>query len=69
MNTIGFARLGTLAFAAALVGPATAQQVTMMTGPQGGSWVPLGGALKHRRHVDSSRLVRYAHLGKTTLER
>jgi len=32
-------------FAAAL--PAAAQQVTMMTGPQGGSWIPLGGALKH----------------------
>ena len=47
MNAIGFARLGTLAVAAALVGPATAQQVTMMTGPQGGSWVPLGGALKN----------------------
>lgn len=27
--------------------PAAAQQVTFMTGPQGGSWVPLGGALKH----------------------
>ncbi|HET7730219.1 MAG TPA: TAXI family TRAP transporter solute-binding subunit [Usitatibacter sp.] len=27
--------------------PAAAQQVTLMTGPQGGSWVPLGGALKH----------------------
>ncbi len=26
--------------------PAAAQQVTFMTGPQGGSWVPLGGALK-----------------------
>ena len=25
---------------------ATAQQVTFMTGPQGGSWIPLGGALK-----------------------
>ena len=25
---------------------AAAQQVTFMTGPQGGSWVPLGGALK-----------------------
>ena len=36
------------AFAAALTIPAaaTAQQVTLMTGPQGGSWVPLGGALK-----------------------
>ena len=27
--------------------PVTAQQVTFMTGPQGGSWIPLGGALKH----------------------
>ena len=26
--------------------PAVAQQVTFMTGPQGGSWIPLGGALK-----------------------
>jgi len=25
---------------------ASAQQVTFMTGPQGGSWIPLGGALK-----------------------
>jgi len=34
--------------AAALLVPASvsAQQVTLMTGPQGGSWVPLGGALK-----------------------
>jgi TRAP transporter TAXI family solute receptor len=35
------------AAAAALTFPVAAQQVTMMTGPQGGSWVPLGGALKH----------------------
>jgi len=36
------------ALAAALCAPvaATAQQVTLMTGPQGGVWVPLGGALK-----------------------
>lgn len=33
------------AFAAFAV-PVFAQQVTFMTGPQGGSWVPLGGALK-----------------------
>jgi TRAP transporter TAXI family solute receptor len=33
--------LGALATA-----PAAAQQVTFMTGPQGGSWIPLGGALK-----------------------
>ena len=37
-----------LALASALAVPAavSAQQVTMMTGPQGGSWIPLGGALK-----------------------
>jgi TRAP transporter TAXI family solute receptor len=37
------------AIAIALAGlamPASAQQVTFMTGPQGGVWVPLGGALK-----------------------
>ena len=31
---------------AILAAPAAAQQVTFMTGPQGGSWIPLGGALK-----------------------
>ena len=31
---------------AAFALPAQAQQVTFMTGPQGGSWIPLGGALK-----------------------
>ncbi len=40
----------TAVFAAALAGvlaaPAFAQQVTFMTGPQGGSWIPLGGNLK-----------------------
>ena len=41
------ARLGAAVFAALLVAPAAAQQVTMMTGPQGGSWIPLGGALKN----------------------
>ena len=41
------ARLGALAAAVALAMPAAAQQVTLMTGPQGGSWVPLGGALKN----------------------
>src|SRR5487761_2311317 len=36
------------ALAAVLTAPitATAQNVTLMTGPQGGVWVPLGGALK-----------------------
>jgi TRAP transporter TAXI family solute receptor len=33
--------------AAVCAAPAAAQQVTMMTGPQGGSWIPLGGALKN----------------------
>jgi TRAP transporter TAXI family solute receptor len=33
--------------AAAFALPAAAQQVTLVTGPQGGSWVPLGGALKN----------------------
>lgn len=31
---------------ALIAAPAAAQQVTFMTGPQGGSWIPLGGALK-----------------------
>ena len=39
--------LGAAAVAAAFALPAGAQQVTLMTGPQGGSWVPLGGALKN----------------------
>jgi len=35
-----------LVVGAAFAVPAAAQQVTFMTGPQGGSWIPLGGALK-----------------------
>jgi hypothetical protein len=35
-----------LAAGALIAAPAAAQQVTFMTGPQGGSWIPLGGALK-----------------------
>ena len=34
------------AAATVFAAPAAAQQVTFMTGPQGGSWIPLGGALK-----------------------
>ena len=30
-----------------LSGPVQAQQVKLMTGPQGGSWYPLGGAIKN----------------------
>src|SRR5688572_14831702 len=43
-------RAGALTAAALIAGifatPAAAQQMTFMTGPQGGVWVPLGGALK-----------------------
>ncbi len=42
-RAIGLAALTLSTLAAAT---ASAQQVTMMTGPQGGVWVPLGGALK-----------------------
>jgi TRAP transporter TAXI family solute receptor len=39
--------VATLFAAAAVAGPAAAaEQITFMTGPQGGSWIPLGGALK-----------------------
>lgn len=40
--------LSAVAIGAALLAtaPASAQQITLMTGPQGGVWVPLGGALK-----------------------
>ena len=47
MNAIRYVRVGAWIVAAALATPAAAQQVTLMTGPQGGSWVPLGGALKN----------------------
>lgn len=42
-------RLATLTLAAFALaaGAAQAQQVRLMTGPQGGVWVPLGGALKN----------------------
>ena len=45
MNVRRINGFAALAFAL-LALPAAAQQVTMMTGPQGGSWIPLGGALK-----------------------
>jgi len=47
MNAICYARFGAWMLAVSLATPAAAQQVTLMTGPQGGSWVPLGGALKN----------------------
>jgi uncharacterized protein len=38
--------LGISVLALGFAGSATAETLTMMTGPQGGTWVPLGGALK-----------------------
>src|SRR4029078_4152929 len=35
------------ACAAAMAAPATAEQITFMTGPQGGAWLPLRGARKN----------------------
>lgn len=47
MKKIAKLSLSALAITAALAAaPASAQQYTFMTGPQGGVWVPLGGALK-----------------------
>jgi TRAP transporter TAXI family solute receptor len=40
----GFALVACLATTASA---ASAEQITFMTGPQGGSWIPLGGALKN----------------------
>jgi hypothetical protein len=42
VKALGFA----VALAFALAGPASAVEMKMMTGPQGGSWIPLGGQLK-----------------------
>ena len=48
MKTLDHLKLGGALIAGlAMALPAAAQQVTLMTGPQGGSWVPLGGALKN----------------------
>jgi hypothetical protein len=38
--------LGVSVIALGFAGPAAADTLTIMTGPQGGVWVPLGGALK-----------------------
>jgi hypothetical protein len=47
MKRVSLLRNSAAVLAAALwAAPAAAQQVTFMTGPQGGSWIPLGGALK-----------------------
>jgi uncharacterized protein len=46
-NHVRFASFGlALGVALALSTPASAADLKMMTGPQGGSWIPLGGQLK-----------------------
>ena len=40
-------RVSAVLVGVALAQPLAAQQITFMTGPQGGSWIPLGGALKN----------------------
>jgi TRAP transporter TAXI family solute receptor len=47
MERSSLVRIAAWACVAALAIPASAQQITFMTGPQGGSWIPLGGALKN----------------------
>ena len=39
--------LGATIVTLAIAAPAAAQQMKMMTGPQGGSWYPLGGAIQN----------------------
>ena len=47
MKKLNKLSVGALALVTALAAaPVAAQQLTFMTGPQGGVWVPLGGALK-----------------------
>ena len=38
--------LGSVVLTVALAGPLSAADLKLMTGPQGGAWVPLGGQLK-----------------------
>jgi TRAP transporter TAXI family solute receptor len=47
MKTTRLASTFGIALAAAISIPAAAQQLKMMTGPQGGSWYPLGGAIQN----------------------
>jgi TRAP transporter TAXI family solute receptor len=46
LKAIGFATGLAAGLAVALAAPAAAADLRMMTGPQGGSWIPLGGQLK-----------------------
>lgn len=47
MKTNRIAAALAIALASAISVPAGAQQLKMMTGPQGGSWYPLGGAIQN----------------------
>ena len=48
MHRLNYLKFGAvLAAGLALALPAAAQQLKMMTGPQGGSWYPLGGAIQN----------------------
>ena len=48
MHRLNYLKFGAvLAAGLALALPAAAQQMKMMTGPQGGSWYPLGGAIQN----------------------
>ncbi len=48
MHRLNYLKFGAvLAAGLALALPAVAQQMKMMTGPQGGSWYPLGGAIQN----------------------
>lgn len=75
-----FVRLAAAAtLAAALAAPASAEELKMMTGPQGGIWIPLGGALKNMWEKNISGLsiqalpgagisnVRAVHEGKADI--
>ena len=47
MKRVSLLSISAAVFAAAMwTAPAAAQQLKMMTGPQGGSWYPLGGAIQ-----------------------
>ena len=48
MHRLNYVKLSAvLAAGLALSLPVAAQQMKMMTGPQGGSWYPLGGAIQN----------------------
>lgn len=46
MKTSRITQVLAVALAATFAAPAAAQQIKLMTGPQGGSWYPLGGAIQ-----------------------